>query len=438
MRMDFIVLLSGGSGKRLWPLSGQARSKQYIRFLADEQTEQPCSMVQRVWKQLKLADLTQKCIICAAEQQKEILQSQLGNVRIATEPEGRDTFPAVALSCAYLKSKMGATDGDTVCIMPVDPYTEQSYFETVKKMPGVLTNSGAEIVLMGIQPQFPSGSYGYLLPEKQENGYFRVHSFVEKPGEKEAKTLISQGALWNGGVFCLRIGTVLQDLKQRKMPEDFEDLYSAYSQLPHISFDYAVVEKCGNLAAVSFPGMWKDIGTWDNAVKIISRNTRNSCVEASCRNVFAINETNIPIVAVGVQNLIIAASNDGILVADSTMDLHLKQLISNLSPRPSFEEKNWGTSTVLDFFQEGKAQYLVRKLLVKPGKTMQCEGEKTAKSVSVLKGRGTLTMDGKTLELLFGACFSVPAGRPFSIRTGKTGVVLILSQKGAPGSLGLF
>lgn len=436
--MNYVILLSGGSGKRLWPLSGQARSKQYIRFLADEQTGQPCSMVQRVWKQLKQAGLTEKCVICAAEQQKEILLSQLGNVRIATEPEGRDTFPAVALSCAYLKSKMGAADSDTVCIMPVDPYTEQSYFETVKKMPGILTGSGAEIVLMGIQPQFPSGSYGYLLPEKQVDGYFPVRSFIEKPGVKEAKALIARGALWNGGVFCLRIGTVLQNLEQRKMPADFENLYRTYSLLPHISFDYAVVEKSSNLAAVPFSGMWKDIGTWDSAVKIIERNARNSCVQdASCRNVFAVNETNVPIVAVGVQNLIVAASNDGILVADSTMDLHLKQLISNLPPRPSFEEKSWGTSTVLDFFQEGKTQYLVRKLVVKPGKEMHCEGAKTVKSVSVLKGRGILTMDGNTLELLCGACFSVPAGTPFSLRTGKTGAALVLSQKGEPGSFGL-
>lgn len=113
----YVVLLSGGSGKRLWPLSNSLRSKQYIKLLNKEKTNEHCSMVQRVWEQLEAAGLSEKSIICASKGQVEILRSQLGEINIAVEPERRDTFPAAALSCAYLKSKMGADNDDTVCII---------------------------------------------------------------------------------------------------------------------------------------------------------------------------------------------------------------------------------------------------------------------------------------------------------------------------------
>lgn len=433
--MNHIVLLSGGMGQRLWPLSTLTRPKQYIRFLADEQTGKPCSMVQRVWKQLAQAGLAENSVICAGMRQEEILHGQLGNVGIALEPEGRDTFAAVLLSCAYLKSRKGASDDDTVCFMPVDPYTEQSYFELLKRMPGVLSESGAEIVLMGIRPRFASGSYGYLVPGRRGKGYLFVDSFAEKPGVKEAERLIALGALWNGGVFCLRVGKAMGLLTSRDLPTDYDSLCREYSSLPRDSFDRAVVEKCGSLAAVKFSGMWKDIGTWDAASKVLDGGRRTNCVEdASCRNFCAVNETGIPLVAVGVKNLIVAASSDGILVADAGMDLHLKQIISGLETRPSFEEKSWGTSTVLDFFREGGAEYLVRELRMGSGMELNCPGANATGSVSVLKGGGFVASHTGELELLPGACFPVPAGEPFLLRAGKTGLVLVVTQKGQPGS----
>lgn len=433
--MNYVVLLSGGSGKRLWPLSGPTRSKQYIRFLADEQSGERCSMVQRVWKQLAQSGMAEHCVICAGAQQKEILHRQLGSVDIALEPEGRDTFPAVVLSCAYLKSRKAASDSDTVCFMPVDPYTNSSYYRTLKRMPGILSKSGAEIVLMGIHPRFASGSYGYLLPGKRSEGFFSVDTFCEKPGVSEAQRLIGLGALWNGGVFCLRIGTARKLLTEREFPFDYEDLCRRYSDLPQISFDHAAVETCAHLAGVEFRGMWRDIGTWNAAAKILHGAVKTNCVESvACRNFYGVNETNVPLVAIGVKNLVVAVSRDGILVADADTDLHLKQAVSRLPRRPSFEEKIWGTVTVLDYFREGKTEYLVRELQVEPGRELNCTGTGAAGSVSVLRGGGFLASHSGGLELLPGACFPVPAGEAFQLRAGTSGLVLVLSQKGEPGS----
>lgn len=436
--MNHIVLLSGGSGKRLWPFSGSTRPKQYIRFLADERTGEPCSMVQRVWSQLTRAGLVERCIVCSGEQQTALLHSQLGAVNIAEEPEGRDTFAAVALSCAYLSSRMGASEHDTLCVMPVDPYTDSSYYDTLRRMPRVLAESGAEVVLMGIRARSASESYGYLIPEKEENGYVTVKQFVEKPSEKEAQALIARGAMWNGGVFCMKLGPLLEDLRRIGLPSDYESLRQNYSRLPKISFDYKVLENCNHLAAVPFPGMWEDIGTWSAAARVLAPGWKNRGVtQVACRNLYAVNRTGIPVVAVGAENLILAVSGDGILIADARKDLPLKQAVETLPLRPSFEEKSWGTVSILDFSRESGTEYLVRKIRIRPGE--QAEGkERAAGGLAVLQGNGFVLLSGGESLLAPGTCVSLPADQPFSLRAGGDGLVLVLTQQGEAGTFTHF
>jgi mannose-1-phosphate guanylyltransferase len=424
----YTILLSGGSGKRLWPLSNAARSKQYIRFLADKQTGKPCSMVQRMWGQLKKAGLTQNCVICAGGCQEEILRSQLGSVNVAVEPEGHDTFPAVALSCTYLKNRMKAGDDDIVCILPADSYTDQSYFEALKHMPAVLSQSGAQIVLMGVIPTSPSENYGYILPKCRVNGYLRVEGFVEKPNTVMAKELLKKGALWNGGVFCLRIGTVLDELVRNGLPCDYDALCRNYQKLPAVSFDYAVLEKCNDLAAVVFDGMWKDIGTWSAVSKILDNTAQGNClIDPSCRNVCVINETNIPVVTLDTHELMIIASTDGILVTDNQSDLRLKQAVSALPPRPTFEERSWGTATVLDFCCSGEIGYLIKRLLVRAGKGFGPQCEELDGSMTVLEGNGKITLGEEEKTLLPGRCFQIPKGKTYCLHAGEN-LLLIQTQ----------
>lgn len=427
----YTILLSGGSGKRLWPLSGPARSKQYIRFLPDEKTGQPCSMVQRIWRQLQAASLAQNCLICAGQNQIDILHSQLGEVPIAAEPACLDTFPAVALSCAYLTSKMHARPDDAVCIMPVDPYTDESYFAALKRMPQVLQDSGAQVVLMGIRPLSPSGGFGYMLPERNQGNFLSIREFVEKPDPARAEELIAQGALWNGGVFCLRIGTVLDRLRTGGFPTDYDELYRQYDALPAISFDYAFVEHCPRLAAIPFEGTWKDIGSWGAVSKIAQSAAPDNCrIDDSCRNVFAVNKTNIPLVLLGVSNLVAAVSGDGILIADPASELALKQVVDTLPARPAFEEKSWGTAVVLDYFEEDGLCCTVQKITVKSEACLHAEMLTPANgSFSVLKGSGRFLCAGNETQLSPGQCVSLPAGAAYSACAGKEGLILILSRQ---------
>ena len=168
----YIVLLSGGSGKRLWPLSNDLCSKQYIKLMNPDEAEhsestEKCSMLQRVFGQLKAASLSENTIVCASDSQVELIESQLdGQAEVAVEPMRRNTFPAVMLSCAYLLSNKGAKPDDVVAFLPVDPYTTVEFFNKIKSLGEYIEKQDSVIGLLGGVPTYPSTKYGYIVPEK--------------------------------------------------------------------------------------------------------------------------------------------------------------------------------------------------------------------------------------------------------------------------------
>ena len=248
-----IVLLSGGSGKRLWPLSNDIRSKQFIKLFkkADGTYE---SMVQRVYRQIKTVDTDATVTIATAKTQVSAIRNQLGDdVGISVEPCRRDTFPAIALATAYLADVQGVSREESVVVCPVDPYVNDDYFAALKKLSAQADKGEANLVLMGIEPTYPSEKYGYIIPETAATTAM-VRTFKEKPDVETAKAYIAQGALWNGGVFAYKLGYVL-DIAHRLIDfTDYQDLFSKYETLTKISFDYAVVEKEKSIQVQRFAG----------------------------------------------------------------------------------------------------------------------------------------------------------------------------------------
>ena len=203
-----IVLLSGGSGKRLWPLSNDTRSKQFIKIFKTDAGDYE-SMVQRVYRQILSVDASANVTIATSKSQVSAIHNQLGTeVGVSVEPCRRDTFPAIALATAYLHDVRGVSENESVVVCPVDPYVEQDYFEALEELGRLASDSEANLVLMGIEPTYPSAKYGYIIPESK-TAVSRVSVFKEKPDEETAKDYISRGALWNGGVFAFRLGYVL-------------------------------------------------------------------------------------------------------------------------------------------------------------------------------------------------------------------------------------
>lgn len=317
----YVILLSGGMGKRLWPLSGKTHPKQFLQILPTGSGTR--SMVQRVYKQLRQAGLAHGSILCAGKDQRTLIEEQLGDVPVAWEPETRDTFPAIALSCAYLMSKRGAGRNDAVVVVPIDSYADADYFEMLKKLPELLDQTQSQVVLMGKKPTGPNPQYGYIVPRHEEDGVIQVEGFHEKPDPEKAQELIEKGALWNIGVFCFRLELMQEWMKGYGLPMEYDILYSHFDQLPKISFDYQVLENSKRISALRYEGEWRDLGTWCELSDVLPYSAENTIVQ-DCENVFVFNAKKIPIVLIGIKDAIVVATDNGILVTDCQHAPNLK------------------------------------------------------------------------------------------------------------------
>lgn len=340
-----LVILSGGSGKRLWPLSNDARSKQFLKVLSDSSGKH-ISMVQKVWNQLKNNNLVENSVIATSYAQVDMIQNQLGSdVSIVTEPKRRDTFPAIALAAVYLYSVRGSDLNEVVGMLPVDSFVEDRFFNTVHDLESTLKSSGADLALIGVTPTYPSEKYGYIVPKEISNNeeYLTVDYFKEKPDKNTAKTLIEKCALWNCGVFAFKLSYIINMLKNKGLPTQYDELVENYHLLPENSFDYEVVEKSKEIVALEYDGYWKDLGTWNTLTdEMASAVTGKGEIAEGVKNSHIVNELDIPVTLIGIDNAVVASSPDGILVTDKESSQIVKDYTKKLLGRPMYEERRWG------------------------------------------------------------------------------------------------
>ncbi|NOU66733.1 mannose-1-phosphate guanylyltransferase [Paenibacillus sp. LMG 31461] len=410
-----LVLLSGGSGKRLWPLSNDARSKQFLKVLSNKEGSME-SMVQRVWRQIDSNGLSHDTYISTSKAQVQMLHSQLGKeVPLIVEPERRDTLPAIALACVYLFTEQGVSEDETICILPVDPYVEERFFQQMGALSNVLQESGSEISLIGVKPTYPSTKYGYILPREQmsDDSWFHVEKFVEKPTEDNAEELILRNALWNCGVFAFRLGYILDILKAQGLPLDYSELLLGFSEMPKISFDYAVVEKASRIAVLPYDGYWRDLGTWNTLTDEMKDTlVGKGRISHDSHNTHLINELDIPIVVLGISNVVIAASPDGILVSDKLASPRLKEMVSDFQQQPMYEETSWGSYRILDHsIVDGKMETLTRRIHLKQGNNLSYQFHNRRREVwTVLSGEGEFVLDQSFKQIRAGDIVDIPMG----------------------------
>ena len=343
-----IILLSGGSGKRLWPLSNDIRSKQFIKIFQTPEGGYE-SMVQRVYHQIRKVDPDATVTIATSRTQVSAIHNQLGeDVGISIEPCRRDTFPAIALATAYLHDVQGVSEDEAVVVCPVDPYVEEDYFTALKELGNLAKTGDASLVLMGIEPTYPSEKYGYIIPADKEQ-VSRVSTFKEKPDVKTAEEYIQKGALWNGGVFAYKLKYVLDKAHELLDFIDYQDLFGKYDTLMKISFDYAVVEKEDNIEVMRFAGEWKDLGTWNTLTEAMEEASIGEAIlNDQCENVHVINELDVPVLCMGLKDVVVSASPEGILVSDKEQSSYIKPYVDRIDQQIMFAEKSWGSFRVLD------------------------------------------------------------------------------------------
>ncbi len=402
-----IILLSGGSGKRLWPLSNDIRSKQFIKIFQTMDGSYE-SMVQRVYRQICTVDENAGITIATSKSQVSAIYNQLGeDVGISVEPCRRDTFPAIALAAAYLHDVKGVKEEEPVVVCPVDPYVGEDYFIAIKKLSRLAEAEGVNLALMGIEPTYPSEKYGYIIPEGKED-ISRVLMFKEKPDEKLAAEYISQGALWNGGVFAFRLGYVLRRAHELIEFTDYGDLFSKYDTLRKISFDYAVAEHEENISVMRFCGVWKDIGTWNTLTEAMANNSVGKAIfNENCKNVHVVNELNVPVLCMGLKDIVVSASPEGILVSDKEQSSYIKPYVDALDQQIMFAEKSWGSFRVMDIEDDN----MTIKVTLNAGHRMNYHSHEYRDEVwTVISGEGRTIVDGMEQKVKAGDVVTMAAG----------------------------
>lgn len=411
-----IILLSGGSGKRLWPLSNDVRSKQFIKLFKNENGKYE-SMVQRVYRQIQTVNSDMEVTIATSKSQVSAIRNQLGNkVSICLEPCRRDTFPAIALAAAYLKDVQGLSEEDCVTVCPVDPYVDNTYYQAVQKLEEIVNEGQSNLVLMGIEPTVPSEKYGYIIPV-DKNEISRVAKFTEKPDTETAKEYIKQGALWNAGVFAFKLGYLLNKAHELIDFEDYADLFKKYDTLTKISFDYAVVEKETNIQVLRYAGQWKDVGTWNMMAEVMADKTKGDVIlDDTCKDTNVVNELNIPILCMGCEDMVVAASEDGILVSTKERSGYMKPYVEKIDNPSMFAEKSWGTFTVIDNQENSKTI----KIEMKPNAEMSYHSHSYRSEIwNIISGTGKVCINGESKTVKAGDVVQIPVDTRHSIKANE-------------------
>jgi mannose-6-phosphate isomerase mannose-1-phosphate guanylyl transferase len=409
-----IVLLSGGAGKRLWPLSNDLYSKQFLRLLkrGDGTRE---SMIQRVCRQVQSVAPDVAITVATAQDQTSLIRRQLGSgVNISIEPCRRDTFPAIALVSAYLHEVRGVILDEAVAICPADPYVDEDYFRAVLQLlQEVEREDAANLVLMGIEPTYPSEKYGYIMPTSKES-QSAVRAFKEKPNKETAEEYIEQGALWNSGVFAFKLGYALDKARELLGYTDYEDLFNRYEELHTISFDYAVVEQESSIAVQRYSGTWLDIGTWNTLADVMPEHIiGRATLDETCTNVHVVNTLPMPILCMGLKDVVVAASPEGILVSDKHRSSAMKPYAEKLHTPVMYAEKSWGEFRIID----AETGSLTIKITLSPGHSLTYHmHEHRDETWTVIEGRGWVKLDGNEFAIAEGQTVRIPRGSFHTIR----------------------
>ncbi len=407
-----IILLSGGSGKRLWPLSNDIRSKQFIKIFLNEQGEYE-SMLQRMYKGIRQVDPEANITIATSRSQVSAIHNQIGqDVDVSVEPCRRDTFPAIALAANYLKEFQGVGEDDPVVVCPVDPYVTRDYFEALKVLSDATATGEYRLNLMGMEPTYPSEKYGYVSPALAggtgASVLQKVSGFKEKPDVETAKKYIEQGALWNGGIFAFKLGYVLKRSHELIDYKDYRDFFDRYDQFEKISFDYAVSEREDSIGVLRFAGVWKDLGTWNTLTEAMEYPViGNGILNDKCENTHVINSLDVPVLCMGLKNVVVAASPEGVLVSDKGESSYIKPFVDKFDQQIMFAEKSWGNYLVID----ATADSLTVKVTLHKGSKMNYHShERRDESWNIISGTGRVIVDGVERTVTAGDIVSLPVG----------------------------
>lgn len=441
-----IVILAGGGGTRLFPLSRACYPKQFLHVIGDKSL-----LAQTVERFLGLVR-PEDIVVVTNEKYIFHVQAELKSINaqeahIIVEPVGRNTAPAIALSQIYCKDKLKCNDDEVLFISPSDHLIKP--IEAFQKliMQAEQTAKQGNIVTLGIKPTKPETGYGYIeAAENKEDMIVKVLSFKEKPDLETAKKYLKAGNyFWNSGMFMFSIKTMKEEFKTF-VPEiveienkGYEYTVDNFMQMPNISIDYAVAEKSQKMTMMPMQDIyWNDIGSFDAIAEVLSDENNNAFIgdtlTDNCTNTMIIAEDRL-VAGIDLNNLVIVDTPDALLVAQKGQSQKVKDVVSKLKKADRKEARenmtmyrSWGKYTLLT---EGK-DYRVRKVEMNPGKslTMQMHYHRS-EHWTVISGTGKITIDDKESIFTENQSSYIPMGVKHKLSNpGKIPLVIIEVQSG--------
>lgn len=424
------VVLCGGSGTRLWPLSRHSFPKQFLPLLSEES-----SLLQQAIQ--RIPSHYQPAIVVSNEDHRFLVAEQLRQenynaASILLEPEGKNTAPAIAL--AALKAQE-LHENPTLVVFAADHYiADKQAFKTVLDV-AVSAAHDDKLVTLGVSPTHPETGYGYIKRGQPLQEWFNVEEFVEKPNKQDAQAYIESGNyLWNSGIFVFKASTFLYELKshrpdifdacQNAMSKTQDDLdftridHHLFSQIPAESVDYAVMEPTQQAVVVPFESEWSDVGSWTSVWELGDKDSTNNVTHGdvtclSSENNLVISQQRL-VATLGVKNLAIIETEDAVLVADRTQSQQLKTLVSTLKQSHSKElgehrtmYRPWGHYSQL---QDGE-RYQVKRITVNAGQRLSLQmHHHRAEHWIVVSGTAKVTRGDKTFLLSENESTYIPLG----------------------------
>jgi len=413
------VILAGGGGVRLWPLSREFYPKQFINLVNDTSLFQDTIMrlPDELYSPLVICNEEHRFIV--AEQLRQINSSNKG---IILEPIGKNTAPAIAIAAMNL---LNEREDPILLVLSADHLIDnnQKFLKTIR-IARKIAEQG-KMVAIGVQPNKPEIGYGYIeVDNSEKNEYYNIISFTEKPNLKAAKKYLNSGNhYWNSGIFIFKASVYLNELKKYepeiftickkscvKPPKDLDFIRldnEEFYKCPNKSIDYAVMEKTNNGAVVPFDGSWSDIGSWEalwsSKVKDSNNNVSEGDVVLKKVQNSYIHSSNRLIVANDISDLIIIDTQDALLVSSKKSSQDIKNIVQNLKKDNRSEPNNhrkvyrpWG---YYDSIDTGKG-FQVKRIFVNPGAKLSLQKhKKRSEHWVIVKGIALITCGKKVFQL---------------------------------------
>lgn len=399
-----IVLLSGGSGKKLWPLSNDIRSKQFIKLFKNEQGE-AVSMIQKVYQQIKEAFEDASIFVATSKSQASTVITQLGeDIKISCEPVRKGTFPAVVLAMELEKTIHEVNPDEIVMACPVDVFVEKDFFQWIKENLDTLKEN--EILMVGTRPTNVSDRYGYIVAETSETTS-KVKQLLEKPSMDEAEKLVKSDALWSSGIYISKASYLTKLAHEKLDYVDYDDLFKEYKSKQEYSLEM-MAEECKDLYVLRSTETINDLGTWKSITRVMQENViGKAALSDSCKNVSVINDINIPVYVNGLNDVIISSSQQGILVSKKDESIDIGNKLDSFNDTIMFADKSWGSLEVLDVADTS----MTIKLHIMAGKQMSYHSHEHRDEMwTILSGKGKTIVDGMEQPVQAGDVITMDAG----------------------------